>query len=70
MLGNAQKKVFSNIFRDLSKLTVAALVLGQFVPGQKLNIIIVFCGLGSAIIIGIIAAAFAVDEISKGGDNQ
>lgn len=61
-LTDAQKKVISNIFRDLTKLTVVALVIGQFVPGQGFNLPVFSGGLITAVILGITAVLSAVDN--------
>ena len=61
-LEDTQKKVISNIFRDLTKLTVVALILGQFVPGQVLNLPVFFGGLTTAVIFGITAVFSAVEN--------
>ena len=53
-LNNGQKKTLSNIFRDLAKLTVAALVLGQFVPGHSFSGIVFLGGISTAVFMGII----------------
>jgi hypothetical protein len=65
-LTNGQKKVISNIFRDLTKLTVIALVVGQFVPGHEFNFLIFFWGLISAILMAVAAVRFAVDAKEVG----
>jgi hypothetical protein len=65
-LTGAQKKVISNIFRDLTKLTVAALVVGQFVPGQTFHLATFIGGLAAAVSMMIIAIFSAVDN-EKGG---
>lgn len=67
MLNKAQKKIISNIFRDVTKLTVMALVLGQFVPGHIFDLAVFFGGLGAAILMACASIIFAVDE--KEGDN-
>ena len=65
-LTGAQKKVISNIFRDLAKLTVIALVVGQFVPAHVFNIRVFFGGLFSAFLMGMAAVQFAVDTKEEG----
>lgn len=54
-----QKEVISNIFRDLTKLTIVALVLGQFVPGQHFSWMIFIGGLVAAILMATTAVLFA-----------
>ncbi|MBU1026247.1 MAG: hypothetical protein KKA31_00785 [Candidatus Margulisbacteria bacterium] len=65
-LANAQKSVISNIFKDLTKLAVAALVIGQFVPGQIFRLPVFLGGLITAVLLGVTAVISAVD---KGGIN-
>lgn len=64
---DAQKKVIPNIFRDLAKLTAAALVLGQFVPGRVFDLISFFGGISAAVVLGFTAVVSAVEE--KGGES-
>ena len=59
-LTNAQKKVISNIFRDLTKLTVLALVVGQFVPEQTFELGRFFGGLAASMSMMVVAIVFAV----------
>jgi len=61
-LNNGQKKTLSNIFRDLAKLTVAALVLGQFVPEHSFSIMVFLGGISTAVFMGIAAVIFSVDD--------
>lgn len=58
----AQKKVISNIFRDLTKLTVAALAVGQFVPGQKFSFLVFLGGICSSVLMGIVSVVFAAED--------
>ena len=68
ILNKAQKKVISNIFRDLTKLTVIALVVGQFVPGNEFNLPVFFGGLTTAIIFGVTAVVSAVEDKEDKGN--
>lgn len=61
MLNDAQKKTISNIFRDLTKLTVIALVVGQFVPGNTFNFLVFMVGITISIAMGIVAVRYSVD---------
>lgn len=61
-LSQNQKEVISNIFRDLTKLTVVALVLGQFVPEQQFNLLRFFGGITSAILMAVVAVIFAPNK--------
>jgi len=61
-MNNAGKKVISNIFRDLTKLTMIALVVGQFVPGREFSFSVFFGGIISAVLMAVVAVRFAVDE--------
>ncbi len=60
-LAGAQKSVISNIFRDLTKLAVAALVFGQFVPGQIFNLSSFIYGALASLTMLLVAVAFATD---------
>ncbi|MBU0630436.1 MAG: hypothetical protein KKC80_05900 [Candidatus Margulisbacteria bacterium] len=62
MINNARKKVISEIFRDVTKLTVIALVVGQFVPGNPFNLAIFIFGLLVSALMGFVAALFAVSD--------
>lgn len=61
-INNAQRKVISNIFRDLTKLTAVALVVGQFVPGRGFNLSAFLGGLGASVFMAVVAIVFAVDD--------
>jgi hypothetical protein len=64
-MNKAQRRVISNIFRDVTKLTVVALVIGQFVPGQEFNYIIFFEGILGSTLMAWAAVRFAVDNDNK-----
>ena len=61
-LNNPQKSVISNIFRDLSKLTTIALVIGPFVQGQVFNFPALIGGLITVFVMGTVAVIFATDK--------
>jgi len=65
-LTDAQKKVISNIFRDLTKLTVMALVVGQFIPGQTFDWVRFIEGLIASMSMMVIAIVSAVSN-EEGG---
>lgn len=56
---DSQKKVISNIFRDLTKLTVAVLVIGQFAQGKTFSPQAFFGGIITSIFMGLTAISFA-----------
>ena len=60
-LTKAQRNVISNIFRDLTKLTVVALVIGQFVPERHFNPLVFLGGLGAAFFMAVVAVRAAVN---------
>lgn len=60
-LSNAQKKVISNIFRDLSKLSAMTLVIGQFVPNGVFCLPVFLGGLFSSALMASTAVIFAVE---------
>jgi hypothetical protein len=62
MLTNARKNVISNIFRDLTKLAVVAMVFGQFVPGHKFSFLIFAVGVITASIMMCVAIVFAASS--------
>ncbi len=59
-LSNAQKKVISNIFRDLAKLSIMTLVIGQFSPEKTLSLPLVVGGTIASVFMAGIAIGFAV----------